>query len=93
LTYLSPSTSRGKGALTEARGSNINYSTDLMENYLYGELVSPGGGFEALQTTTENSHALVVFSIDSKNELSVFQEGSGTTGTRWRVFDLSTSHN
>lgn len=63
-------------------------TSDMMLNYVQGELVSPTSKFEALQA--QDGHALV-FSIDSSGIFHVVQEQSGSTKTGWQLHDLSTS--
>ncbi|KAI7973962.1 hypothetical protein EIK77_006158 [Talaromyces pinophilus] len=59
-----------------------------MQNYVHGEIVSPTGKFEALQSV--DGHSLL-FSIDSSGILNVFEEQSGSSYTGWQVHDLSTA--
>ncbi|KAH8429184.1 uncharacterized protein LDX57_006853 [Aspergillus melleus] len=63
-------------------------SSDMMLNYVQGEIVSPTNKFEALQT--QDGHALV-FAIDSSGVFHVIQEQSGLTSTGWQLHDLSTA--
>ncbi|KAJ5692268.1 hypothetical protein N7462_001691 [Penicillium macrosclerotiorum] len=65
----------------------LTVSTELMQNYVHGEIVSPRGKFEALQTG--NGHTLL-FAIDSSGVFHVIEEQSGTSHTGWHVHDLST---
>ncbi|GIC90493.1 uncharacterized protein Aud_006927 [Aspergillus udagawae] len=66
----------------------LTASTALMQNYIQGEIVSPTGKFEALQTG--DGHALL-FGIDSAGAFHVIEEQSGTLHTGWQVHDLSTA--
>ncbi|KAI7763106.1 hypothetical protein LZL87_013608 [Fusarium oxysporum] len=65
----------------------ITSSTELMLNYVQGELVNPQGKFRALQTA--NGTALL-FAIDSLGVLNVIEETVAQTQTGWRATDLST---
>ncbi|TVY78456.1 hypothetical protein LSUE1_G006517 [Lachnellula suecica] len=70
-------------------GLKLTYSSDLMLNYVQGEIVSPAGKFEALQTS--NGHALL-FSVDTSSVFHVIEEQSdGATRTGWVLSDLSTT--
>lgn len=66
----------------------LTASTELMQNYVQGEIVSPTGKFEALQTS--DGHALL-FAIDSSGVFHVVEEQSGNSHTGWKIHDLSTS--
>lgn len=66
----------------------LTASTALMQNYIQGEIVSPSGKFEALQTS--DGHALL-FGIDSAGVFHVIEEQSGTSHTGWQIRDLSTA--
>lgn len=66
----------------------LTHESDLMQNYLQGQVVSPQGKFEALQT--HDGHALL-FTLDSSSVFHVIQERSGSTQTGWEIFDLSTA--
>ncbi|OOG00709.1 hypothetical protein ASPCADRAFT_202544 [Aspergillus carbonarius ITEM 5010] len=66
----------------------LTASTELMQNYVQGQIISPTGKFEALQTL--DGHALL-FAVDSSGVLNVFEEQSGTCHTGWQVRDLSTA--
>ncbi|KAJ6186636.1 hypothetical protein N7519_007937 [Penicillium mononematosum] len=66
----------------------LTSTSDMMLNYVQGELVSPRSKFEALQA--QDGHALV-FAIDSYGILRAIQEQSGSTSTGWQLHDLSTS--
>ncbi|PQE14198.1 gamma-glutamyltranspeptidase periplasmic precursor protein [Rutstroemia sp. NJR-2017a BVV2] len=66
----------------------LTASTELMQNYVQGEIVSPQGKFEALQTS--DGHALL-FAIGSSGIFYVVEEQSGTLRTGWKFHDLSTT--
>ncbi|PYI06803.1 hypothetical protein BO78DRAFT_367819 [Aspergillus sclerotiicarbonarius CBS 121057] len=66
----------------------LTASTELMQNYVQGRVISPTGKFEALQSV--DGHALL-FAVDSSGVLNVFEEQSGTCHTGWEVHDLSTA--
>ncbi|KAH0490044.1 hypothetical protein TgHK011_001529 [Trichoderma gracile] len=88
LTYVSPASKGGRSTLGSALGLKIDHSSELMQNYIQGEIVSPTGKFQALQTRNKNGHALL-FSVDSSGAFLVIKEDSGTTSTGWQVIDLS----
>lgn len=71
-----------------ASGGRLTASTELMQNYVHGEIVSPTGKFEALQSV--DGHALL-FSVDSSGILNIFEEQSGSSHTGSQVHDLSTA--
>ncbi|PYI22685.1 hypothetical protein BO99DRAFT_468445 [Aspergillus violaceofuscus CBS 115571] len=66
----------------------LTASTELMQNYLHGEIVSPTDKFEALQTA--DGHTLL-FAVDTSGVFHVIEEQSGTGHTGWEVRDLSTA--
>ncbi|KAL7942627.1 hypothetical protein V8C42DRAFT_331485 [Trichoderma barbatum] len=66
----------------------LTATTELMQNYVQGEIVSPMGKFEALQSG--DGHSLL-FAIDSSGVFHVIEEQSGTSRTGWHVHDLSTT--
>ncbi|KAE8361158.1 hypothetical protein BDV27DRAFT_167157 [Aspergillus caelatus] len=66
----------------------LTYDTELIQNYIQGEIVSPKHKFEALQTN--NGHTLL-FGIDSSNIFHVIEESSGQHSTGWAQIDLSTT--
>ncbi|KAI0972305.1 hypothetical protein F4678DRAFT_471847 [Xylaria arbuscula] len=98
ITYVDPSIS--KRMLREARatdasaraeaspGFTLSYSSEMMENYAQGQIISPTERFEALQAS--NGLALL-FSIDTSGALRVIQEQSGKLQAGWVVSDLSSS--
>ncbi|MCJ1288432.1 hypothetical protein MMC26_007789 [Xylographa opegraphella] len=80
--------SNGKSSGTASLGSySLTYSSELMQNYIQGGIVSPQGKFEALQTS--DGHALL-FAISTSGVLNVVAESSGTSRTGWVDTDLST---
>ncbi|PSS14759.1 hypothetical protein M430DRAFT_141905 [Amorphotheca resinae ATCC 22711] len=101
ITYINPTVSRESARsmmLSEAsfrinsipdrlqEGVTITTSTDMMLNYVQGELVKPQGKFQALQTTNGNA---LLFAIDSFGAFNVIEEATGQTQTGWRATDLS----
>ncbi|KAB8275158.1 hypothetical protein BDV30DRAFT_247903 [Aspergillus minisclerotigenes] len=95
------STTSTKLLAKQASGSLISYparstgqvlalttSSEMMQNYVQGELVPATGKFEALQT--DDGHALL-FAIDDSGVFHVIVEESGVTQTGWQVQDLSSS--
>ncbi|KAF5562255.1 hypothetical protein FPHYL_5782 [Fusarium phyllophilum] len=65
----------------------ITSSTELMLNYVQGELVDPKGKFRALQTV---NGTVLLFAIDSLGVFNVIEETVAETQTGWRATDLST---
>lgn len=88
LTYVSPTGSKGRSSLSNELGLRITSSSELMQNYAQGELVTPTGKFEALQTDSLNGHSLL-FAIDSNSIFNVIKEDSGKTCAGWEIIDLS----
>ncbi|KJJ30917.1 hypothetical protein AFLA70_472g000860 [Aspergillus flavus AF70] len=95
------STTPTKLLTKQASGSLISYparstgrvvalttSSEMMQNYVQGEIVTATGKFEALQT--DDGHALL-FAIDDSGVFHVIVEESGVTQTGWQVQDLSSS--
>ncbi|KAB8212011.1 hypothetical protein BDV34DRAFT_184546 [Aspergillus parasiticus] len=95
------STTPTKLLAKQASGSLISYparstgqvlalttSSEMMQNYVQGELVPATGKFEALQT--DDGHALL-FAIGDSGVFHVIVEESGVTQTGWQVQDLSSS--
>ncbi|KAB8279033.1 hypothetical protein BDV30DRAFT_247699 [Aspergillus minisclerotigenes] len=72
----------------EGKGLLLSYDTELIQNYIQGEIVSPKHKFEALQT--RDGHTLL-FGIDSSNIFHVIEESSGQHSTGWAQIDLSTT--
>lgn len=73
---------------TAKPASRLTYSSDLMQNYLHGNIFTPTGKFEAVQT--DDGHSLL-FAVDSSGVLHVVREESGKTRAGWEVIDISTS--
>jgi hypothetical protein len=70
------------------QGAQISTSTDLMLNYVQGELVEPQGKFRALQAA---SGSALLFAIDTSGVLNVIEETTGETQTGCRVTDISSN--
>ncbi|KAH8748597.1 hypothetical protein F5883DRAFT_436293 [Diaporthe sp. PMI_573] len=66
----------------------LTYSSEMMQNYLQGEVVSPQSKFEALQT--DDGHALL-FAMTTAGVLNVMEEQTGQTANGWALTDLSTA--
>ncbi|MCJ1398294.1 hypothetical protein MMC11_001491 [Xylographa trunciseda] len=81
-----PSNGQSSGAASLGSYS-LTYSSELMQNYIQGEIVSPQGKFEALQTS--DGHALL-FALSTSGVFNVVAESSGTSRTGWADTDLST---
>jgi len=79
---------RSPPASVASTAGKLTASTELMQNYVEGETVSPTGRFEALQMS--DGHALL-FAVDSSGVFHVIEEQSGTSHTGWLVHDLSTA--
>ncbi|KAK3679958.1 hypothetical protein LTR78_000335 [Recurvomyces mirabilis] len=81
--------SNGTSSGTANLGSySLTYSSELIQNYVHGELVSPQAKFEALQTA--DGHSLL-FAVSTAGVLNVIVESSGTSQTGWSCIDLSTA--
>ncbi|KAL4990680.1 hypothetical protein BDW68DRAFT_153694 [Aspergillus falconensis] len=66
----------------------LTTSTELMHNYVQGQIASPTGKFEALQSS--DGHTLL-FAVDSSGVFHVIEENSGSSHTGWQVHDLSSA--
>ncbi|KAK1464167.1 hypothetical protein CMEL01_12928 [Colletotrichum melonis] len=75
--------------LPEATGPpaySMAHTTDLIQNYIQGEIVAPTAKFEALQT--DDGHSLL-FSLSTDNVFNVIMEQSRATETGWVRMPLS----
>ncbi|PWY82154.1 hypothetical protein BO70DRAFT_379664 [Aspergillus heteromorphus CBS 117.55] len=94
ITYVDPASTvesrrKARQALRSTEPTlGLTCSSDMLLNYVQGQLVSPTGNFEALQT--QDGHALL-FATDSSGVFHVIEEQSGVTSTGWQLHDLSTS--
>ncbi|KAI1823536.1 hypothetical protein F4861DRAFT_549638 [Xylaria intraflava] len=98
ITYVDPSQSRRRlrdvRALDRAAGVgaspglSLTYSSEMVENYAQGQIVSPTERFEALQTSNGLG---ILFAIDTSGVLRAIKEQSGKAQTGWVVSDLSSS--
>ncbi|QIW97853.1 hypothetical protein AMS68_003371 [Peltaster fructicola] len=84
-------TINGKINLANADSSStssvkLSSSTEIMLNYVQGELVDPRGKFRALQVA--EGHALL-FATNSAGAFTVIEESTGQSATGWTVKDLS----
>ncbi|KAF5620636.1 hypothetical protein F25303_12516 [Fusarium sp. NRRL 25303] len=68
--------------------ASLIFTTEMMQNYVPGEIVNPSGKFEALQT--QDGHS-ILFSLGSANVLQAIVEQSGASSTGWRIVDLSSN--
>ena len=68
--------------------NNMTWSCELMQNYVHGEIVSPTGKFEAVQT--DDGYTLL-FVLSTAGVLNVIAEHDGETQNGWEVTDLSTA--
>ena len=66
----------------------LTHTSDMMQNYIPGEIVSATSKFEALQT--QDGHSML-FAMSSANVLEVILEQSGVKGTGWELVDLSSA--
>ncbi|KAM4064425.1 gamma-glutamyltranspeptidase periplasmic precursor [Hirsutella rhossiliensis] len=64
----------------------LMHQSELMQNYLAGEVVSPTGKFAALQTADGLG---MLFALSTSGALEVMTEVSGRQRTGWQVSDLS----
>ena len=84
----SQTSSNGESSGTASLGSySLTYSSELIQNYIQGEIVSPQAKFEALQSS--DGHTLL-FAISTSGVFNVVAESSGTSRTGWVNTDLST---
>jgi hypothetical protein len=98
ITYVDPSQARRKlrdvQALTgtfhpeASPGLVLTSSSQMMQNYAHGQLMSPTEKFQALQTAS--GYALL-FAIDTSGVFRVIEEKSGKANIGWVATDLSTS--
>ncbi|KAF5571848.1 hypothetical protein FPANT_13478 [Fusarium pseudoanthophilum] len=75
-------------ASTSTTPASLTFTTEMMQNYVPGEIVNPTGKFEALQT--QDGHS-ILFSLSSANVFQAIVEQSGASSTGWRIIDLSSS--
>ncbi|KAF5558348.1 hypothetical protein FNAPI_5121 [Fusarium napiforme] len=75
-------------ASTSTTPASLTFTTEMMQNYVPGEIVNPTGKFEALQT--QDGHS-ILFSLSSANVFQAIVEQSGASSTGWRIVDLSSS--
>ncbi|KAF5632244.1 uncharacterized protein FTJAE_7576 [Fusarium tjaetaba] len=68
--------------------ASLTFTTEMMQNYVPGEIINPTGKFEALQT--QDGHS-ILFSLSSANVFQAIVEQSGASSTGWRIVDLSSS--
>ena len=66
--------------------TQLSSSTEMILNYVQGELVQPEGKFRALQMDDGNA---LLFAVDSGGVFNVIKEVTGQTQTGWIVNDLS----
>ncbi|KAH8428090.1 uncharacterized protein LDX57_005795 [Aspergillus melleus] len=85
ITYVDPRRHRPD---PKAWDFSINHSSELMQNYVRGQIVSPMEKFEAAQTANGLS---LLFCIDTLDAFNVIMEQSGETATGWRVRNLASS--
>ncbi|RBQ81452.1 hypothetical protein FVER14953_11781 [Fusarium verticillioides] len=71
-----------------ATPASLTFTTEMMQNYVPGEIVNPTGKFEALQT--QDGHS-ILFNLSSTNVFQAIVEQSGASSTGWRIVDLSSS--
>ncbi|KAJ4208871.1 hypothetical protein NW759_013633 [Fusarium solani] len=64
----------------------VTSNTELMLNYVQGELVKPQGKFRALQAADGTA---LLFAIDSSGVFNVTEETVAQTQTGWRAIDMS----
>lgn len=77
ITYAAP---REVAAAATASSLVLTASSELMINYVDGKVFSPGGKFEALQTSSGHS---LLFSVDADGFLVVRNEQSKNTMLGW----------
>ncbi|KAF5687862.1 hypothetical protein FDENT_5152 [Fusarium denticulatum] len=62
----------------------MTYSSDMIQNYVVGDIFHSTGKFEALQTADGHS---ILFGLSSSNMLQAIVEQSGATSTGWQLMD------
>ncbi|KAF5642271.1 uncharacterized protein FTJAE_3746 [Fusarium tjaetaba] len=65
----------------------LSATSELIQNYVQGEIVSPTDKFEAVQNS--DGHSLL-FSCDTLGVFCAIEEQSGSSHTGWKIHDLST---
>jgi hypothetical protein len=88
LLKESSSSSAAAGSTSTGAEQRVTATSDMMQNYIAGEIVSPTSKFEALQTG--DGHALL-FAIDTGGTLHALEEQHGVSHTGWTTHDLSTA--
>ncbi|GLA06303.1 hypothetical protein AnigIFM60653_006834 [Aspergillus niger] len=83
ITYVEPHQNQEASRINSS--FTLTHSSDLMQNYLRSQVVSPDERFEALQT---DSGLCLLFSIDTAQSFRVIEEQNGTA-TGWQVKNLS----
>ncbi|KAL6401761.1 hypothetical protein AUP68_14214 [Ilyonectria robusta] len=83
----------GNGLISDEASNNdapvkLTYSSEMMQNYVQGEIVSPQNKFEALQTN--DGHTLL-FASTMDGILNVIEEQTGQTSNGWVLTDISTA--
>ncbi|XEU97491.1 hypothetical protein FSHL1_002777 [Fusarium sambucinum] len=73
-------------SIRSSQQASMTISTELMLNYVQGELVKPDGKFRALQASDGTA---LLFAIDSSGVLNVIEETVAQTQTGWRATDMS----
>ncbi|KAF5988058.1 hypothetical protein FBULB1_1615 [Fusarium bulbicola] len=68
--------------------ASLTFTTEMMQNYVPGEVVNPSGKFEALQT--QDGHS-ILFTLSPANVYQAIVEQSGASSTGWRIVDLSSN--
>ncbi|KAI9148396.1 hypothetical protein HJFPF1_12228 [Paramyrothecium foliicola] len=69
-------------------GMTLSSSTEMLQNYVQGEIESPTGKFEAVQTSDGRA---LLFTTDTSGVLRVLEEQSGKASAGWIVQDLSSA--
>ncbi|KAF5547691.1 hypothetical protein FMEXI_5017 [Fusarium mexicanum] len=88
VTYTTqPSSTPTPSPLTSCANSPVTmtYSSDMIQNYVVGEIFNSTGKFEALQTADGHS---ILFGLSSSNMLQAIVEQSGATSTGWQLMDI-----
>ncbi|KAF5539997.1 hypothetical protein FMEXI_8647 [Fusarium mexicanum] len=71
----------------DSSSGRLTASSELIQNYVQGEIVSPTDKFESLQTSEGHT---ILFSCDTSGVFHAIEEQSGNSHTGWKTHDLST---
>ncbi len=64
----------------------VSSATEMMLNYVQGEIIKPTGKFQALQMSDGTA---LLFAVDSNGALNIIDENVGKSHTGWTISDIS----